>query len=187
MSKNYIPGTVIPYSEISGSMFDYFRPIIFAAGGLSLGQICTMTGLEVSTIQNWVKRGFVPHPEAKKYGERHLARILLISALRSAMKIDQIGDLLTIINGNADDESDDIISETALYDYFCKACRTFEYEESEATEDSSIAEITKDYICDDESKRRRLNEALSIMVCAHSAAILKERAERGLQRLKSEF
>lgn len=183
MSTEFIPGTVIPYSHISGSMFDYFRPIISAAGGLSLGQICTMTGLEVSTIQNWVKRGFVPHPEAKKYAERHLARILLISALRSALKIDQIGELLEIINGDTDDVSDDIIDEAKLYDYFCIACNLYENEENR----KEISEITKDYNFKDDSVRLRLNEALSIMVLAHNAVILKEKAEAGLNRLKNEF
>ena len=95
-------------------------PLIRATDGLTLSQVCSLSGLEPTTIQNWIKRGYVPHPVCKKYSERHLARILLISELRECMQIDRIGALLRFVNGDADDESDDIISEEALYDLFCE-------------------------------------------------------------------
>ena len=53
-----------------------YLPLIRATDGLTLSQVCTLSGLEPSTIQNWIKRGYVPHPVGKKYRERHLARIL---------------------------------------------------------------------------------------------------------------
>ena len=93
MTEKMVPGTAIPYADSNG-MFAMFRPLIRATDGLTLGQVCAITGLEVSTIQNWVKRKFVPRPVEKKYHERQLARILLISALRDGMKIDAIGELL---------------------------------------------------------------------------------------------
>lgn len=96
-----------------------YLPLIRATDGLTLSQVCTLSGLEPSTIQNWIKRGYVPHPVGKKYRERHLARILLIAELRESMQIDRVGGLLSYINGDADDESDDIIAEEALYDLFC--------------------------------------------------------------------
>ena len=120
MTEKMVPGTAIPYADSNG-MFAMFRPLIRATDGLTLGQVCAITGLEVSTIQNWVKRKFVPRPVEKKYHERQLARILLISALRDGMKIDAIGELMTMVNGDADDVSDDIISEEQLYDYLCHA------------------------------------------------------------------
>ena len=86
----------MPYSE-AGGMFSIFRPLIRATDGLTLGQVCAITGLEPSTVQNWVKRGFVPHPVRKKYHERQLARILLISALRESMQIDRIGEITASI------------------------------------------------------------------------------------------
>ena len=114
MTEKMVPGTAIPYADSNG-MFAMFRPLIRATDGLTLGQVCAITGLEVSTIQNWVKRKFVPRPVEKKYHERQLARILLISALRDGMKIDAIGELMTMVNGDADDVSDDIISEALLH------------------------------------------------------------------------
>ena len=100
-----------------GRIIDYL-PLIQAADGLTLSQVCALSRLEPSTIQNWIKRGYVPHPVGKKYRERHLARILLIAHLRESMPIERVGELLSYINGDTDDESDDIITEEALYDLF---------------------------------------------------------------------
>ena len=108
-----------PTDKKSGRIADYL-PLIQAADGLTLSQICSLSGLEASTIQNWIKRGYVPKPVLKKYRERHLARILLIAELRESMQIDRVGELLRYINGDTDDESDDIIAEEALYDLFCE-------------------------------------------------------------------
>lgn len=92
-------------------MFAQLRPMLEATDGLSLGQVCAIAGLEPSTVQNWIKRGFVSHPVNKKYRARHLARILLIAALRDCMPLERIGELMTCVNGDTDDEGDDIISE----------------------------------------------------------------------------
>ena len=121
MTEEYIPGTTIPKGGAIGKgMFAALRPMIEAANGLTLAQVCAITGLESSTVQNWVKREFVAHPVNKKYGDRHLARILMISMLRDSLKIDDVGELMRLINGDAEDESDDIIAETALYDLLCE-------------------------------------------------------------------
>ena len=104
--------------RLSHRIADYL-PLIRATDGLTLSQVCSLSGLEPSTIQNWIKRGYVPHPVEKKYRERHLARILLITELRESMQIDRVGMLLRYVNGDADDESDDIIKEEAMYDLFC--------------------------------------------------------------------
>ena len=107
----------------TGSAFARYLPLIRAADGLTLAQVCSLTSLEPTTIQNWIKRGFVPHPVSKKYRERHIARIMLIASLRECMLIERVGALMTYINGNADDEADDIISDVALYDVFCRVVR----------------------------------------------------------------
>lgn len=107
-----------PAAKRRGGMIADYLPLIEATEGLTLSQICLLSSLEATTIQNWIKRGFVPHPVRKKYRERHLARILLISELRHGMQIDRIGALLRFINGDTDETSDDIITEERLYDTF---------------------------------------------------------------------
>lgn len=160
-----------------GTLSDY-APLIQAAQGLTLGQICAVSSLEPTTIQNWIKRGFVPHPEGKKYRERHLARILLISQLRESMQIESIGDLLRYINGDADDESDDIIPEESLFDLFSRM--TVLLEEEIPPPDrvgDTVREVLRDCPYDGEISDK-LFPALRVMACAYIANIYKREADR---------
>ncbi len=178
-----IPGTNIEYGQ-SDDAFSVLRPMIEITGGLSLGQICRITGLQSSTIQNWVKRGYVPHPDQKKYYERHLSRILLISALRECMNIEEIGELMMLINGDTDDESDDIISETKLYDYFCKAVKNLNELSLEGENiENSIAKILKN---EDEANMDKLTLALKVMVYAYISGLCLKKIEVNLKGLRGE-
>lgn len=181
MKDMIIPGTNIEYGQ-SDDAFSVLRPMIEITGGLSLGQICRITGLQASTIQNWVKRGFVPHPDHKKYYERHLSRILLISALRECMNIEDIGELMILINGNADDESDDIVSETRLYDYFWKAVKNLDELSLDAEKIAKTIETILE--AEDDINKEKLIVALRVMVYAYiSGRCLKQIAD-DLQRLR---
>ena len=160
----------------TNSAFSSYLPLIRAADGLTLSQVCAMTSLEPSTIQNWIKRGFVPHPEMKKYRERHIARILLISSLRDCMQIDRIGALMTYINGNADDEQDDIISDVALYDVFERIIGAVAEAPHQAIGERVL--LILDEYMEPSSERDRLSEALTVMATACIAAQYKKEAER---------
>ena len=185
MPENYIPGTTLPYSEQSG-MFAMFIPLIRATDGLTLSQVCSITGLEASTIQNWVKRGFVARPIQKKYHERQLARILLISSLRESMRLESIGELMAVINGSADDESDDIISEERLYDYFCEIIKQKNVSALMPDEIPSLVErVVSDYSSTAENAGERLKSALTVMVYAHTAAEYKQRAEKMFKEMRT--
>ncbi len=186
MTEKVIPGTVLPYSDSGDSMFSFFRPMIKATDGLSLGQVCAITGLEVSTIQNWVKRGFVAHPVKKKYYERHFARILLITALRDSMRIEQIGELMTAVNGDTEDVSDDIISEPELYDCLCRCVR--ELNMFGAGEDevlSTVEKVIKEYSGADSAVIDRLSLALTVMVTAYISTRMKKESEVYFAKLRS--
>lgn len=184
MCRKLIPGTKIAYTE--GTVgFSYFVPLIRATDGLTLSQICTLTGLETSTIQNWVKRGFVPHPVNKLYRERHLARILLISALRDSMQIDRVGELLRLINGDTDDESDDIISEEMLYDVFCSLiaeCNENVFDDNKVTK--LVEKATQSYDPSDKDAVPRLRQALTVMVYAYMSGLFKKKCKDEFQKLK---
>ncbi len=155
-----------------------YLPLIRATDGLTLSQVCTLSGLEPSTIQNWIKRGYVPHPIGKKYRERHLARILLIAQLRESMQIDRVGGLLRYVNGNADDESDDIISDVALYDIFSKIIGNLSGSLPAPQAIGEEAEkILSDYM-EPSPERERLKDALCVMVTVHIAGQYKKEADR---------
>ena len=180
MMKKKIPGTNIDYTNTEDA-FSVFRPMIEITGGLSLNQVCTITGLQSSTIQNWVKRSFVPHPVNKKYYERHLSRILLISALRDSMNIDEIGELMILINGNTDDESDDIISEERLYDYFCKVVKHLE---NDSFNDDYISEVIDQILENEEIYKEKLAYALKVMVYAYVSGNCLKQIKLNLDKLK---
>ena len=162
-----------------GTLSSYI-PLIRAADGLTLSQVCALSGLEPSTIQNWIKRGFVPHPDCKKYRERHLARILLIADLRDSLQIDRIGELLHYINGDTDDESDDIISEENLYDLFREITGE---PECGISKPDAIGELVRRRVglyLDDAQARAKVAQAMEIMVCAYIAACYKKAADKML-------
>lgn len=185
MGEKLIPGTSMPYTEIKGSMFSIFRPMIEAADGLSLGQVCSITSLEYSTVQNWVKRGYVDHPVKKKYFERQFARILIISSLRDSMQIDRIAELLSMVNGSVFDESDDIIPEGKLYDYLCEVIRQLDgVGISEEEVNRVITDVTSDYVGPTADAHHRLAKALTVMVFAHISGRLRREAEMYFAELK---
>ncbi len=186
MKEKFIPGTVLPYTESPGSMFSFFLPMIKATDGLSLGQVCSITGLEVSTVQNWVKRGFVAHPVKKKYYERHFARILMITALRDSMKIEQIGELMTYVNGDTEDTSDDIVSEPVLYDYLCECIRVLDiFGSGEDEIRRTVEKVTSDFSCADALARERLTLALMVMVTACISGMIRKEAESYFEMLRN--
>jgi len=116
-----IPGTTLKFSEQArDSAFSLIAPVLEATGGLTLSQLSKLTGLEGSTIQNWIKRGWISSTQGKKYSEKQVIRILLINMLRGAMKLEDIARLMNCINGDVEDTSDDIIADVILYNIlFC--------------------------------------------------------------------
>ena len=164
-----------------------FEPLIRVTDGLTLSQVCAITGLEPSTVQNWVKRGFVARPVEKKYRQRQLARILLISSMRDSMKIENIGELMAMVNGSANDEGDDIIPEERLYDYFCEVIDRAGEHPFETDAESLIASVISDYTGPGEDAKRRLSKALSVMLSAHICAVYKQDAENKLKKMRKEY
>lgn len=182
MPYKYLPGTVIPDNGTGGALA-VIRPMITAADGLTLGQISALTGLECSTIQNWIKRGFVPHPVRKKYHEHQLARILIISVMRDSVKIEDVGELLKLINGNIDDERDDTITESDLYECLCETLSKVDAGSSEAEQTSLIVSVISKYRVRDE---KLMIKALLVMVNAYLAGRYRRDAELYFGQLREE-
>lgn len=181
MLSTTIPGTNIKY-DASEDAFSIIRPMIEITGGFSLSQICNITGLNDTTIQNWVKRSYVPRPVNKKYQERHIARILLISSLRDVMNIEDIGELMVLINGDTEDESDDIISEANLFDYFAKALRQLD---EKSLNDENIDIVLRQLLKKEDSQHKgKLVKALKVMVYAYISGRCLQQIELNLEDLR---
>ena len=103
---------------------------------------------------------------------------MLINALRDSMKIENIGLLMQSVNGDADDESDDIIPEEKFYDYLCTAYEKFE---SALLGGKDIFPEIKDILSDysgSVSSKEKLAEALCAMVYAYGAGTLSKKANK---------
>ena len=180
MLSKTIPGTNISYKDYDET-FENYRRMVSMTGGLSLGQICKITGLQTSTIQNWVKRSYVPHPENKKYFERHISRILLIASLKDCMNIEEVGKLMVLINGDTDDESDDIVNETQLYDYLCKIIQSLSFDD---LRERTIDKVVDVVIKDETIHKDRLILALKTMTYAYISGITSQKTNFFLKELE---
>lgn len=164
-----IPGTKSEFKD--SKAFDTYKQMIELGDGLSLSQVCSITNLEPHMIQNWVKRGDIPHPIKKKYYSNHLARILLINALRECMYIEDIKSLMTDINGDVDDLEDDRISEEELYKLFSNIV----YELDDL---NKIDELVNKHV-----KDSVINNSIKVMVYAYVGSQMSKKSNELLKEL----
>ena len=182
----YIPGTKLKKAEMENlTGLAFLKKVFFVSEGVMLTQIRDISGIDSSTLQNWTKRGWVANAKLKKYNIDQVAHILIINMLRSCMQLEHIAFLIQYINGDVEDTSDDIITDSQLYDYICRIL-----EHIISTGDCSLEEIadcvsniTADYVEPFEGARERLDHALEIIVVTYYSALLKRRATTLLENL----
>lgn len=179
-----LPGTTIEVSEIHKGLSRQLFDGIFAAGGITLSQVSVMTDLEPYRIQNWVKRGFVSSPKRRQYTKDQFARIVIINMLCDSLQLDRICDLLSYINGNLRDESDDIINDSELYHRYTDMIADAGGVISHETIHQAAKQAAADYdepVC---GARQRLEKVLQVMAYAHYATIARHTAEETLTQLR---
>ena len=178
-----LPGTVIPAKREDAAMIEQSFSAMFMAGGIALGQVANITGLEPYTIQNWVKREFLPPPDHKRYNMNQLCRIITINMLKSVLTMERICGLIGYVNGDLDDTSDDIILDSRLYFIFVRlAVRARELDDRDACR-RIIEEELADYAEPVPGAKDRVVKALEIMLTAWLAAKMRAAAEEMLQQL----
>ena len=184
--KRLIPGTTMKYTpQARNAAFSLISPVLEATGGLTLSQLSKLSGLEGSTIQNWIKRGWVSSTKGKKYSEQQVLRILLINMLRGAMKLESIVNLMAYINGDVEDTSDDIIDEITLYNILCRIIFTAEDEGAFAPDiiQKLIARELRECADDIISDEDKIQKALYVMVMAYRSACLKAEVEKEMAEI----
>ena len=181
-----IPGTVLrgPRVDVEASI----RQIegMFLGGGMIRSQLASVSGVEAHDIQNWVKRGFLSNPVNKRYSIQQFSRIVTINMLRSAMTMDKICSLLTYVNGELDDASDDLIDDTALYFMFLRLAARARHIGGKDSWDTAIADILRDYVEPVPGAKKRIDQVLRIMLTAWIGVQTIRRAEQMLGELKEE-
>lgn len=181
-----IPGTVLQARRADAVHIpEQFRSM-FLGGGMVLSQVSGITGLEPYTVQNWVRRGFLTPPERKRYTLRQLCRIININMLKGVLPIERVCSLLGYVNGQLDDESDDIIDDSALYFMFVGlAARARELYESKDAE-LLLKQTMADYEEPVPGAKERVEKALRIMLTAWLADRMRQEADRMLSSLAKE-
>lgn len=178
-----IPGTTLAAKrEDAAHIEDQFRSM-FLAGGMVLSQVSSIAGLEPYTVQNWVKRGFLAPPERKRYTLRQLCRILNINMLKSALPLEQICGLLAYINGDLDDDSDDLIDDATLYFLFVRLAAHYSTTQNPQGRDAYLQQLLSDYQEPVPGAKERVEKVLRVMLTAWAASLLRQQAEKMLQEL----
>ena len=187
MMLDQLPGTTLDFDEKSvNNAFSVIKPMLDATGGLTLSQLAALTGLEGSTIQNWIKRGWVMSTEGKKYGERQVVRVILINILRGTIKLEDIARLMHYINGQVDDLNDDILYDTELYDLMCRMLAEMTKLQLHTREEIEREIADKlDPVFTGEA-RKRLIKVLLIMILGYRASYYRRMAEQEYSELDYE-
>jgi DNA-binding transcriptional MerR regulator len=179
----YIPGTMLKADKAEAVHVDQQFSSMFLAGGMVLSQVCSITGLEAYAVQNWVKRGFLSPPERKRYSLRQLCRIININMLKNVLPMERIVGLLSYINGDLDDESDDVIDDSQLYFMFVRLAAQATVMNTPQGRDQRIAEELARYREPVPGAKERVEKVLRIMLTAWASAQLRQHAEQMLQEL----
>ena len=171
-----LPGTTIAVDWNRPEEAETLLNSLFLAGGLMLSQVASLTGLEPYVIQNWVRRGFVAPPERKRY---------LINMLKDSMQLDKICALLSYVNGELDDESDDLIDDFQLYLYIVRLAALVEHQPPSGPDEAArwcqtAAESYRESV---PGARDRVARCLHVILTAYLAGRLKQEAEALLAAL----
>lgn len=155
-----LPGTTIQADMSRPDGVEAVLGPMFLTGGLTLSQVTTLTGLEPYVIQNWVRRGFLSPPQQRRYSRRQLCRILTVNMLKDVLQLEKICSLLSYVNGDLEDESDDLVDDSYLYE---KAVWLIAQSENGQVTGIQLKEALKDYSGTPEARERV--ERVLIAIC----------------------
>ncbi len=176
-SKWIIPGTTLEGLRSNADRTDGLFQSMFLAGGLTLSQVASVTGLEPHTVQNWVKRGFLPPPQNKRYNMEQVCRIIIINMLKGCLGLEQICSLMRYINGSLTDESDDIIDDTALYFKFVSLAARARHIGGTKEWSEAIDEVMEGYTEPYPGAKEKVTQVLRIMLTAWVTSSLRRQVD----------
>lgn len=178
-----IPGTTLTGSRAEADNLEQQFQAIFSMGGLTLSQVSSLTGLEPQTVQNWVKRGFLPSPVQKRYDLERVCRLININILKGTMPLEQITKLMAYLNGDLADERDDLVDDTLLFFLFVRLASRARYIGGSESWDDALIHATADYAEPIPGAREKLIKVLKVMLTIWVANQLKAQAEDMMAQL----
>ena len=179
-----IPGTTLEARRSDAAQIEaLFQPMLLA-GGLTLSQVATVTGLEPYAIQNWVKRGFLSPPQNRRYNMEQLCRIITINMLKGALSLEQICSLLGYINGDLADDSDDIIDDAVLYFMFVKLAARARHIGGHQNWEDALENSMTAYAEPIPGAKARVEKVLRVMLMAYISSRFKAQVDEMGDALK---
>lgn len=178
-----IPGTTLTGERENADRIDGLFQSLFLAGGLTLSQVASITGLEPHTIQNWVKRKFLAPPQGKRYDMEQVCRLININILKGTMPLEEIIHLMAYLNGDLTSEADDLVDDTMLFFFFVRLAARARYIGGSKAWDDALVEITESYQEPQPGARDKLIRVLKIMLTIWCANMLKNQAETMIAEL----
>lgn len=178
-----LPGTTIAAHREDADKTRQQFDALFLAGGLTLSQVSSITGLEPYAVQNWVKRGFLTPPKAKRYDQEQVCRIILINMLKGTLALEQITHMLSYVNGNLADDSDDLIDDAVLYFMFVRLAARARHIGGTEQWDEAVESVLTDYREPVPGAKERVRKVLRTMLTAWVANRLRLETEEMLKNL----
>ena len=178
------PGLTVETSKLDVGASQTLFEGLFAAGGITLSQLCSLTGLEGYVIQNWIKRRFVAPPKGRMYGKEHLAVIALINLLRDTLQIERICSFVSFVQGVPNDKSDDLCGFEELYHgYVDLIADGFPaVDDPEAVKGAARLAAERMHASDPQTQKK-LQKVYEVMLYAHAASLYRRVAEEKLSHM----
>ena len=178
-----LPGTIITAQRQDADQTRKQFDALFLAGGLTLSQVASITGLEPYAIQNWVKRGFLSPPQGKRYSREQVCRIITINMLKGTLTLEQICSLMSYVNGNLADTSDDLINDADLYFMFVRLAAGARHIGGTEAWDDAMAQALIHYQEPVPGARVRVEKTLRTMLNAWISNRMRQQVEDMLKEL----
>lgn len=115
---------------------------------VSLANLCELTSLKSTSIQNWIKRDIkelIGHPElGKKYSIEQAAMLLIVKDLKTTFDFEKIRNVLTEVFNTLSDRSDDLMSPITFYEIYGSVLESLDtFSESDSTLEERINNLIK--------------------------------------------
>ena len=178
-----IPGTTITAPREHAHMIESQFQSMFLAGGIVLSQVTSITGLDSYMIQNWVRRGFLAKPRQKHYNLNQLCRVININMLKGVLPMERICSLLSYVNGDLDEESDDLIDDSRLYFTFVELASHARDLDSQEEWQQALEKVMMDFREPFPGAKERIIAVLRVMITAWLASRMMQEAEKMLDLL----
>lgn len=164
-----------------------------------LANLCELTSLTSTSIQNWIKRDvkeLIGAPElGKKYSIEQVAILLIVKDLKSIFDFENIRNLLTVVFNTISDRSDDLMSPLVFYEIYATILDSLEHLPSISLNNNllekrihqEINKFSKHFLILKQNECERIKNVILVTVLSVYASHLQTRAHLYLNEHNLKF